>query len=64
MKNEQELIDDFRWQLKHTRNKIAMLTAALGVDSRDMTLSGFVYLLENLQYRPDAIRTFLQENGM
>jgi len=61
---DQKIIDDYRGQIKLTRNKIAMLTATLGVDSDDMTLRNFVYLLENLQYRPDALRAFLKENGM
>ena len=57
-----EMIKDLQSQMKLTRNKIAYMTSVFGLDGDDMTISAFVRILENAQYRTQALRHFLEEN--
>ena len=54
-------IKDFQGQLKLTRRKLALMSTVLNIDENEMTVRAFMDLLENLQYRRDAIRLFLEE---
>lgn len=61
MNSEKQMLDEFRQHIKLTRQRIAMLTGTLGIDSDEITVRAFVELLENIQYRPDALKMFLKE---
>ena len=61
MQTRKERVADMRGQIKLTRNKIALMTAVLGVDAKDYTLDSFLVLLESIYFDPFLIGKFLDD---
>ncbi len=55
-------VADIRTQIRLTRQKIALLTAVLGVEAEHTTLAQFSAVLENLYYQPTFLREILSEH--
>lgn len=61
MQTRKERVADMRNQIKLTRNKIALMTALLSVDSKEYTLDAFLALLENVYFDPFFIGNMLDQ---
>ena len=60
--NQDEVVEELRKDIKRARRDIAMLATLFNFESKQVSISVLVELLEKNYWRPDALADFIESN--